>query len=582
MDVSTLIELERGDQVGLAASNQAFIAGTQDTQAQSAEETEIDRLRSTSDDYKHYEKRWRFFLRAYEGGPEYVSDDTLFRHSRETVEDFQARLERAHYQNYCQSLVDFVPEYIFSQDVEREPPDAIKEQFERFKSDVDRAGTELNAFMQMVGEDMRIFGMTYIHVDLPPRPEEMKGQELSVQQAKDYGLDLPYFVLVRPLEVLDWKIDNKGNFLYLKRVEYTIVEISGQKGSDAFKNVERYTEWTPHEYRIAYIDVSGDKPTIMPSMAETRPNSWGMVPFVPCFYKRLKSHREVGQSFLQDIAYQNRAVFNQTSLIDEFLYKQAFNILAVPTSHKASFKDQTDGHIGTSNVIELPSDATMKPEYISPPSDPAKFIQMERENTVREMYRQAAQDVMSDVMTPGRHSGESLKVQMSRTVPVINKSADALQYAERRAMRLWAKIQGFEWTGKISYKDDYSVTNLMDLLLQLTMIFKQIGLWSPTFIKEEWKRVVREFDGKLKPDTMDAIVQEIESLSDEDLQRAVRTSSDSTPGLDGVPTTANMIQGAQQEMLGTDQKIAAAFGSQAATKERLADGDIRSTRPSQS
>lgn len=579
MDISLTLVDETGLNEGVVtAAAQAFVDASIPKQgdSKSAEQKEIERLRKTCQDYDDNKKLWQFFLKSYEGGPEYVGHDTLFRHSRESEQDFQERLNRAHYQNYCQPLVDFVPEYIFSQDVERSAPKDLQDAFEQFKKNCDRAGTSLNLFMQQVGEDMRIFGMCYIQVDKPANDNP----DISVLDAQQKGLDQPYVVLIRPLEVLDYRIDSFGNLTYLKRVEHTYED----DGEDVI-NIERYTEWRANQYKISAIDVSDPKnPKLIKTGNYGQPqrNPWGVVPFVMAFFKRRKSNTAVGQSFLQDIAMQNRSVFNQTSLIDEFLYRQCFNILAMPAKSAIPLKDQSEGHIGTSNVVEVPSDAKITPQYITPPADPAQFIQSERENTVRQMYLQAAQDLMAELTLPGRHSGDSQRQQFSRTIPVINKTADALEQTEQRMMELWAKIRGSSWDGgKISYKDDYSITNLVDMLLSLSMLFNNVRLLSPTFIREEWKRLVREFDGKLDHDTLMKIESEIDSLSDSDIAQRFMTPQD-IQAQANMPTTSGMIQGRSQSMLGSDKKIAAAGGTNAATKEKVPDANKRSTTPSRS
>jgi hypothetical protein len=844
------------------------------TQAEQ-DEAEMERLRSYCADYKAHAPHWRFMLRSYEGGPDYVNEDTLFKHPREVQQDYLGRVKRAYFSNYCQPLTDFVPEYIFSQDVERQAPAELKDAFEQFKINCDRNGTALNTFMQIVGEDMRIFGMVYIMVDKPAIPANRTGVDLSVAEAKDLGVDQPYFVLVRPLEVLDWRVSDLGNLIYLKRVQRTC-NVEGE----AFRDVERYTEWRADQIKISEIDVTDPKDPKLKRGTWT-PNPLTVIPFIPVFYKRSKSNRDLGQSFLQDIAYQNRAVFNQTSLIDEFLYRQCvtgdtlidcprdlekyphgipirelvgkefqtyawsiekkkyvlrraydvrktgalspvyrltfeyrdeynqpknghldataghpvltqsgkyvdlaklhagdrlvpfyrwvdgyprgnrphilqglspysgiaehrfiagesdgglktgyevhhvderslnnepsnlvqitklehsqitaanskrksewwanatedekryvldkahsgiaewrkndpsgvarrnkkqsetirrtlsrlsaddrrakvnaaleargvaveavnhrvvsvqflgyedvynlevedchnyvangivvhncFNILAVPTSGQVKWKEQIDGDIGTGNVLEIPENATHKPEYIVPSAEPAKFIQAEREQTVREMYRQAAQDVMSELMTPGRQTGQSSKQQFSRTIPVINKTADALQYAERRAMHTWAQVQGKDWNsnGKISYKDDYSITNLLDMLAQLTIIFNSLHLLSPTFVKEEWKRIVREMDGKIDQNTMMKIFAEIDSTNAEHLVQLFLAQPNNGKAENGQPSTSNLMQGFMQHSLGSDAAIGAASGSKAATKEVLSDANQRTETASQ-
>jgi hypothetical protein len=544
------------------------------TVARNRELEKIERLRSKCADYENNIQQWLFMLRSYEGGPDYVSSDTLFQHRREHSTDYAHRLKRAHYQNYCQPLVDFVPEYIFSQGVEREAPTALTVQYEAFKSNCDRAGTPLNGFMQQVGEDARIFGLTFIHIDKLPLPEDMDPEEMSVQRAAELSqlkLDVPYFINVRPVEVYDWRTDERGNYIYLKRVQ----KLTRLDGAESVIDVERYTEWKPTSFAVSEVDVTDPHEHKLLFYRRQQENAWGVVPFVPAFYKRKKSNKDIGQSFLQDIAYQNRHVFNQTSLIDEFLYRQCFNILALPTRSVVPTKEQVDGDIGTGSVIEIPDEAKHEPKYISPPVDPAEFIQTEREQTISEMYRTAAQDVLSEIYQGQGPSGDAQKQSFSRTIPVINKTADMLEQVEKTATDLWAKMQGKDWKGgKISYKDDYSITNLLDLLLQLSQIFNSVRLTSPSFVRAEWKRVVREFDSKIPHDELEKIISEINNLSDADIKDMFKTPADIKAEM-GVPATSNLTQGTKQKQLGSDKRISAATGSKASTKESAPDANKR-------
>jgi hypothetical protein len=382
---------------------------------------------------------------------------------------------------------------------------------------------------------------------------------MSALDAKEYGIENPYLILVKPLEVLDWRTDTFGNYIYIKRVEYISLEV----GNDVL-DVERYSEWTRKEFKISVVDVSGDKPRLVSKT--TSPNAWNVVPFVPVFNKRSKCNRELGVSAINDIAYQNREVFNLTSLIGEFLYRQAFNILAMEEDATLPQRSQVEGNMGTSNVLTFPGTVTHEPKYLSPPSEPAEFIQSERDKAIADMYRQAAQDVAADLFTGANASGDAAKQAFGRTIPVIAKAADTLQQAEVQILTMWAKLQTKTWTGKIAYKDSFEITNLQDLLLQLSTIFNNLRVMSPTFIREEWRRIVREFDSRIERKTLDKIFSEIEKISDEKIVEFYQTPAD-IKSVAGVPSTAQLKQGQQQKQLGTDRKISLATGSNASTKE---------------
>jgi hypothetical protein len=193
------------------------------------------------------------------------------------------------------------------------------------------------------------------------------------------------------------------------------------------------------------------------------------------------------------------------------------------------------------------------------------------------MYRQAAQDILSEVFGQGvAPSADAQKAAFSRTIPMIAKQAELMQSGEQSLWGIWAKLQDMDWAdGIIAYRDDYSITNLQDLLLQLSTIFNNLKVLPPTFIREEWKRVVREFDGKIPAEQMTQILAEIDKLSDDERVDGFKWAD--INATQGVPSTANLIQGNEQKRLGTDSRIGARQKSRAATKEANADANRRSS-----
>lgn len=535
-----------------------------------AEAKELERLRSQSDDYAAHADQWRFYLLSYEGGPEYISSQTIFKHTREHNEDYLDRMSRAIYQNYCQPLVDFVPEFIFSQPIERRPPVGLAKAFDAFVANVDRMGTPLDEFMREATESARIFGHVWIQLDKPKIPSDLQGTVVSMRQAESYGIDKPYLVFVSPLEVLDAVFNHFGMPTYLKRLqEFTDMRPNGRR------RIQRYSEWYDEYVMVTDVDVTESEERIL--SADVFENAWGFIPWVQHFYKHSKRNKDVGLSFLANIAFGNRRVANLSSLIDEFLYRQAFNILMMERDNAIPQQGATtEGAVGTSNVLDYPKGAKA-PAYLTPPVDPASFIQSERAATVAEMYRQAAQDVINELFTG--QSGDSKKQSFARTIPVIARQADQCQQTEHRVFDMWAKMQGATWEGgKVAYRDDYSVTNIMDLILQLTSIFKSLKVLSPTFWREEWVRIIREFDGKIAPETMRVIIDEIEAVDDDEILEMAKGGKGDVQASTDMPSAANMIQGQEQEMMGTDRRIAMKDGTMADTKESVPDRNRRASK----
>lgn len=494
----------------------------------SEEKKEIDRLRSTNELWKTFAPEWDLYLAAYEGGTDMANEKYLFKHQRENDEDFLDRVKRAHYPNYCNVIIDFFTNFIFQETIQRSggTNDAW---YQAFVTDVDRRGSTIDDYMKATCDDMQIYGMAYHLVEAPPAPTQAEGQVLTKQDEQDLNIR-PYWVSIRPEEVIDWVADDFDVFSYLKRKQVTQrmdVAIDGKKII-----VERYTEWFTDKIWISEIDVTDSmNPKLLGR--QTLDNSMGEIPVYVTRYHRSKRWNFMAISFLRDFAYNNREIMNITSLLDEFLYRQCFNMLAKEADTTIPTFSQEDGVVGTANVLEYPKGAEV-PKYISPPVDPAKFLQEERDWNKREMFRRAAQDTLNELFNGEKASGFSQAQSFSKTVPFIATRADTLEKTEIALMQLTMKRIGKTWDGKIKYKDRYEITNLTDAITQLVQLGRDLFILSPTFIKEEMKRLVQEYDGKFPADTLKKILGEIDAM---DFDEWSEVQKEALVGLPKVPAT---------------------------------------------
>jgi hypothetical protein len=475
---------------------------------QAADLLEIQRLRSTNELYHYFRPKWDFYMAAYEGGDLFANPENIARHPREHVDDYEERCKRIHYINYCEPLVDFFTAFIFAETIQRNGG-SNGDWYNNFIKDVNFKSEDVTTFMQQVSDDKQIYGMVYVLVDAPPLPSERKLSKLEEQKL---GLR-PYWCLIRPDEVLDWVTDRFDKYAYWKRRQ-DISEIT----SGVHRLLERYYEWYPDRVEITDIDVTNpNKPILLPKQIVA--NQLGEIPVVLFRYKRNKKYRFMGSSFLTDLASNNKEVMNLTSLLQEFLYRQAFNILAVQMDGTLPVQGQMEGEQGTANVMNYPKEAQV-PTYIAPSSEPAKFIAEERQSVVNEMYKRAAQDTVNELFNGVKSSGFSKQQGFSTTVPKIATRADTLEKGENKLMELTLKYMGKTWDGKIKYKDRYELTNISDALQQMTVLFKELQMPSETFVKEELKRMVHEFDGKIPIETMNTISAEIDKMDFSEWQDA--------------------------------------------------------------
>lgn len=637
--------------------------------------------------YDEFKTEWEFFLNSYEGGEDFI-EHNIFKHTRENPQDYKDRVSRAVYFNYVQPLVSFFSNFIFSEEIQRSGG-SHTEQYANFIKDVDKKGNKIDIFMREVSDLCQIFGHIDILVDKKELPDGLKDRTLTVLDEQELGLDKPYFLVLYPFEVYDWKME-EGKFIYLKRC---IVE----------GHLEYYTEWYPTHIVKTILEKSKNG-TLTIRNAELLPNVLGLVPIVRSYYKTSKKYPEMGLSFLKDIAAISRRIMNLSSLLDEFLYRQCvtgntlidcerdlqlypngvpieelvgkttnvlswnadkcsfeikhafdirctsksqevtrvafsykdrsgyvkfgeldatlehpilttggkytlvkdlkvgtalvgpswfqnlevigvtsigrakvynmevednhnfiangivvhncYNFLAKETDASIPFKDQTQGDLGTSNVMEYPRGAQV-PSYVSPPVDPAQFLQSEREKNVLEIYRIASQDTALEIFTGQSRSGDAQSQSFHKIVPFISSRAENLEQTEILLMKLWLKWVDptFVWDGKVAYKDDYGILNITNFLIQMKMLFSDIGIPSTTFIKEELFRVVQEFDGKIPPDKLQIILKEIDEKVTDEFVEKLNSTAPGSSNLKGVPGTAQIQQGMVQETLGNNVSI---------------------------
>lgn len=473
----------------------------------SAQTQELKRLRSTHPTYDALKEDWCTYLASYVGGKSFAHGDNLFKHSRETDNDFKNRCKRVHYVNVIGPLVDYYTDFIYSETIQRDGG-TLKEFYTDFVKNVDREGKDITSFMRPVAAEMQIFGTDYILVDAPPKPEG------TVTKEDEKVLAIrPYWVRVRPLEVLDWVKNERGEYDYWKRC-YCLSKIQG--GAKLY--IERYEEWTPDAIYVTEVDVTDkEKPKL--GAKQTIDNAIGKVTVVPVHYKESLLYSDVGDSFCTNLTPQAKECMNLTSLLQEFLYKQCFNMLAMESEDtEMQEQEKTPSTIGTNNVVEVPKGASHMPAYISPAIDPAEFLQSEREKIWNAMYAIAAQDTVKELSNGVKASGMSKSMSFSKTVPKIACRADILEAAEMKAMQYTVMYLGGSktWDGAVKYKDHYDVTNLTDAITQLTSLFRDLGMPSKTFALTELKKMIHQFDGKFSADELAKIEAELEAAFADD------------------------------------------------------------------
>ncbi len=406
---------------------------------------QIRRTAGTVKQHPEYEAmlaRWVFYLNSYEGGADYVlNTEYLFTHARETVEDRNYRLRRAVYYNYCRSIVDVYVSHLYRKEIIRESHDAGYDEFLR---NIDLRGSSIDSFMAgFVAPMALVFGTVYVLVDVPVINEELGSSYDEAQRGFR-----PYANMVLPMDVVDWDLDRFGQFNWVKIRETVPQQVSPLAARE--KKRLQYRIWTRHAWYL----VNEDREFLNPHGAQGEPHPAGVVPVVVVRNEHSLSRELAGVSALADIAPCCQKIYNLASLLDEFLYKQCFSFLAWPG-------DVNTEELGASNVATYDPATKALPAYISPPTDPAAFIESQIDKNIEEIYRHAR------LRYEGTHprvaqSGFAKAIDFHDTDNALARKARNFEQAERGIAELYFRWCARRNDAQITYPREFSVRALND------------------------------------------------------------------------------------------------------------------------
>lgn len=440
-------------------------------------------------EYERMVPQWSFFLDAYEGGGAFTGKPAyLFSHARETAEDRAFRLRRVVYYNYCRSIIDIYVSYIYRREIVRESDHPL---FKRFLRDIDLRGSDMNSFMAtQVAPMAQVLGVVFVVVDMPPAPKGLR----TAYEEQSLGIR-PYARLLLPFNLVDWELDREGEFVWAKVRE---IVPSGRGPFDERGGLRwRYRIWTRRRWFL--LDEDGN--FLNPNGSDGEPHPVGAVPIARIYNERSFINALAGVSALQDIAPICQRIYNLSSLLDEFLYKQCFSFLAWPG-------DVDIERLSTSNIASLDPETRLLPTYITPPTDPARFIESQIEKSIKEIYRLAR--IRYAVVETHPESGIARAIEFHDTNNILAKKARNLEDGEYQILRLMFAWLGEDVDFRVVYPKEFSVraadeeirevVRVMELdlsrSLNARLAKRLIRRILPTLNAEEERRIDGEIDAR--------------------------------------------------------------------------------------
>jgi hypothetical protein len=258
----------------------------------------------------------------------------------------------------------------------------------------------------------------------------------------------PYVNLLTPLTVIDWawQRDSAGryrltSFKYIEDVNNTVTTIR---------------EWTEDTIRTWIVDDNSKESNL--DLDEV--NELGFIPAV-LVYNHRSQVRGYGLSDIDDIADQQRAIYNELSEVE-----QSIRLDGHPSLVKTP---DTQIGAGAGAIIEIPEnlDPGLKPYMLNADGTPVDMIYKSIQNRVNSIDRMAHTGSVRATQTR-EVSGIAMQTEFQLLNAKLAEKAANMELAEEQMWQLWCLYQGTEWTGSVVYPTSFNITDTSAEFAQLS------------------------------------------------------------------------------------------------------------------
>lgn len=416
---------------------------------------------------------------AYYGTGGFADGSYLIKHPRETERKYEQRKRLAYYINHVAVAVNSQVDPIFKDEVKREWKESVL--FETFKTDVDRAGTDLQELAKRTALKAKLYGYTFLLVDNTAEQAETVGEAAERRQ-------LPYVIEIAPDEVNKCVFDTVGRLVLFEYYEKNI----DAKGSES-------------RTRCTWTQTTWERETEGKTVQGK--HNLGIVPVVIWTTTPI-SQGNLPASEFNSIVQCNYSIYQKCSWLDEILANQAFSILVYQGQMK------TELTIGTENALTYP-DGANPPAFITPPATPAQLIQEQINQLVSEIYRMANLSTITGVRQAT--SGIAKAWDFQRANQALVDYAYMCQRAEMRLVEVYQAWTGERLDYRCEYPRDFAIADITDELDDAQRMF-DLSLKSATLTVETVKRLLSVYLPNIDDDTYDQIIREIEKAADDKVQ----------------------------------------------------------------
>lgn len=476
-------------------------------------------------EYNERKTHWEFLEACYEGGRDWFVDN-IFKYVKEGDIEYKARLKRAFRFNHSREVVDLINKYVFRTTVARNTEDA-PESIQNFWKSATSEGYDIDYLMAQVCKRSSISGRIYIVVDNTATDQVVsKADEENVQT---------YAYWVGPQDALDMSFDDLG------KLNWILLREKYRHDEDPFAAVEGQREqfrlWTKQGWALfRYVtqeekvgNIVNNTSTVssasdsakdiqkLVKLYSSGTHSLGIVPVV--IVDHMDSDNPYSSpALINDIAYQDRAVANYLSDLDQIIQDQTFSQLVMPAQALMPGEEEKAEEklteMGTKRIFIFNGEGGMAPAYISPDPQQAELIITAIRTVINEIYHSvgmAGERTKEDnSMGIDNSSGVAKAYDFERVNALLINKSKSLSKAENEILRLVALWNGEEHNpNHITWADNFDVRGLadeFDIASSLSLVS------APDLVrKEQMKTLVEKLFPTISDDLKKKMFDEIDS-----------------------------------------------------------------------
>jgi len=394
---------------------------------------------------------YKLILDSYAGTTQFKKGEYLRRGILEWPEEYKKRLCDSTYENFIQPANDTLCGLLYSQEITRVLTGDYQQVADRITKDKGIAEFMMNV---VAPNSLMISGGVLI--DSPKIPDEYQNRQLSKADQDKLGL-YPYAIYYPATLIRDFAED--GSWILL---DDSYCDDSNPMTKS--KKIECRTLWTKTE--ITKYTKTGETWNDVTKISTK--NLINEIPFIWCNWRDINDDK-ITESPFEDIAEQNKSIYNIGSIITESAFQSSFSQLIYQGDWEATIKKILEAANPASlSVIPISMDTKIPPSYIQRPlANIGILIELEQTRINRIFNKIGLGNSSDKTINMG---WQSRKIEFEKCEAILRGWAEGMENVEESIFYYMGKWQTLNGTYEIEYPDTFQSDSAMERMEALKEI----------------------------------------------------------------------------------------------------------------